>query len=362
MEIFYSILIFIAGWLAGKILDKSFTYCQYKLENWKLKKDQGYLSINYNPSADGVVVLHTWSYNHRLDPANTKFGITSRPNTPFIKDKEEFQSIVDSFKAQNIRGEICYMVNYNIDHRDNDYGKHFELYVAPCDYSEASAISGYLKTHMDVKDEILKIVSENPKNYFRQALPSDIFLNLIVLSKNNKILALKRSKAVASAQGLWCIGAYETMEMPFSKTACADSNFHKLAERCLFEEIGISPNEICYKTGKNRQFFNTYSIFISCLSLSLHHMGIMVTAIVKLDDITEEEICERIISSAHSKYEHDGVAWLEYNKREMKRFIEIDSGLYADFVKANDEKWIAYAKLSLYELYRVGNFHRYHYN
>ena len=361
MDIIYSIIIFFTGWIGGKFLDKVFSCALYRFENWRLKKNQKFLLINFDPLLDGLIVLHTWSYTHRLEPSDTKFKVVARPNTPFIKDREEFMSIVDGYKDQNIRGEICYMVDYNVDHRDNNYGNVFELYVAPCDYSEASAISSYLSRHIDIKEEIVKIVNNNPKDYFRQALPSDIFLNLIVLSRNNKLLALKRSKAVSSAQGVWCIGAYETMEIPFSKTVCADSNFHKLAERCLYEEMNISPYEKCPKTGKYRQLFNTQSIFISSISLSLYHMGTLVTAVVKLEDLTEEEINERVISFAHSKYEHDSVAWLEYNKKEIKKFIETDSGIYSDFVKKNDSTWIGYVKLSLYEIYRVGDFYRYHY-
>lgn len=352
-----SICFFCIGWLAGKVLDHYFFFLKKKYKNWKLQKSQDSISINYDSQNNGLILLHSWSYSHRLLPSNTNIKVVERPNNAYIKHSDTFQSIVDKYKSQNIRGEICYMVNYNVDHMDNEYGKTFDFYVAPCDYSEASSISEYLELYPEVKENIISTIKKSPKEYFAQAMPSDVFMNLIVIC-NGKILALRRSNSVSSARGLWCIGAYETMEMP-SSTTCNDTNFHKLAERCIKEEIGLTSSEIGSKTGDTRYFFNSDSIFISSIHLSLFHMGTLVTAIVILNDITLEEVSERIVSVAHSKYEHDAVEWINLDKKEIKSFLENGDGYYADFVNKKNGQWIAYAKSSLYEIYRSGEFDKF---
>lgn len=354
----YSILVFLAGWAVGKVLDYYLSDLQKKYTNWKLRKHQKSISIKYDSQDNGLILLHSWSYSHRLLPANTKIIAAERPNTTYIEDQECFQSIVNRYKSQNIRGEVCHLVNYNVDHMDNEYGKTFDFYVAPCDYSEASSISEYLSLYPKVKEDIISTIHVSPKKYLAQAMPSDVFINVMVLC-NGKILALRRSRSVSSAQGLWCIGAYETMEMPSSNVACNDTNFHILAERCIREEIGLLPSEICKTTGKIRNFYSLDSIFISSIYLSLFHMGTLVSAIVILDNITEDEVSERILSIAHSKYEHDAIEWIKLDKKEIKTFLESDKGYYADFINQKNAKWIAYAKSSLFEIYRSSDFNKY---
>lgn len=358
MEHLKSILLFCTGWFAGKMLDQTFSLLHKKYNNWKLRRNQQSISINYDSQNDGLILLHSWSYSHRLHPSNTNIIVTENPRTTYIEHKDIFDSIAYRYKKQNIRGEICYMINYNVDHMDNEYGKNFDFFVAPCDYSETSAITEYLALYPHIKEQIISTIQKSPKEYFAQALPSDVFLNLIVICNNN-ILILRRSTSVSSARGLWCIGAYETMELPNSKTVGNDVNFHKLAERCLLEEIGILPSEICNKTGKTKEYFNTNSIFISSIYLSLFHMGTLITAIVKLNNITEDEITERIISKAHSKYEHDAVEWIGLDKKDIKEFLENGTGRFAEFINNKNGQWIAYAKSSLYEIYRCSEFDQY---
>ena len=355
----YPIFTFFAGWAVAKILDIYFKICREKWQNWKLERDQEFLSIDFDPSKIGVSILHSWSYKHRLYPANTILSrVDTKPHTPYLVGNEaEFQKIVQNYKNQNYTGDVCYMVDYKVDHRDNVHGYNFELTVAPSDYSEASAISDYLKNHTEIKNEIINTIKDNPIEYFRQALPSDIFINLIVLSKNNNVLLLRRSNSVSSAKGKWCIGAFETMNDSLrQQTAGADINFHELARRGLKEELNLL--EV---NDKGQTVYDVNSIFISSISLSHYHMGTLVTAIVKLKDLTEKEITSNILSFAESKFEHDGIKWVKYDKKEIKKFIETDSGLYADCIKNDTGEWIAYAKFSLYELYRTGDFSLYNY-
>lgn len=345
-ELFYCFLGAVIGLIPSIIL----YYFKIIKKNRQNKKSYSQV-INYPYENDILIPLHSWSFNHPLLPKKTKIIQEERSDShEFIRDQEEFDSYVDTFKSQNYTGEISYCVGYNVDHQDNKYGDNFELKVANCDYSEALASGKYLTTHPDVRERIRNIVNADPQAYFQKAIPSDIFLNLIVVSEYGNLLLLRRSKSVASARGLWCVGAYETMEQYHASTAHGDPDFHALAQRCLEEELAISQIE---KDADNRIVQRYKSIFISSISLSLSHAGLLVTGIVRLENITEGEVIQRISKSAHSKYEHDDVRWIPFNHREIKKFVEKGTGLYDNFVTSTNEKWIGYAKWSLYECARV---------
>lgn len=352
-------LTFLLGWAGNRILDNAWHQAYNSYQRKRLLNKSKFINLNYNPEKNGLIQLHAWSYSHRLQPENTIMKKGQRPDSDLIKRPGEFEKLVEKYKAQNFRGEVCYMVDYNVDHQDNEYGKSLEITLAPCDYSESEALGEYCKLHPELVAEVKQLLNRDTKEYFKKALPSVVFMNLIIVSEDDNILVLRRSRAVASAQGLWCVGAYETMEYPFSSTACNDSSFHKLATRCLAEEIGIRPVERIPNQAKTRRIFDDDSIFISSMSLSTWHMGILITAIVKLKNISEEELTNRIISQAHSKYEHDGLQWLPINITEIKNFIEKDTGIYTEFVNANNGRWIDYTKWSLYELARIIDFDKY---
>ena len=345
-ELFYCLLGAVIGFIPSIIL----YYFNILKKNRQNRKSYAQV-INYPHENDILIPLHSWSFKHPLLPKRTRIIQKTRPDsTEFIKNQEEYDTYVETFKLQNYTGDISYCVGYNVDHQDNRYGENFELMVANCDYSEALASGKYLTGHPDVKEQIRAMVNNDPQSYFRMAIPSDIFLNLIVVSEFGNLLVLRRSKSVASARGLWCLGAYETMEQYHESTAHGDPDFHALAQRCLEEEFAISQIE---READNRIVQRYKSIFISSISLSLSHAGMLVTGIVRLENITEGEVIQRISKSAHSKYEHDDVRWLPYNHKEIKKFVENGTGLYDNFVKSTDEKWIGYAKWSLYECARV---------
>ena len=345
-ELFYCLLGAVIGFVPSIIL----YYFNIIKKNRQNKRSYEQV-INYKFENDILIPLHSWSFKHPLLPKRTKIIQKERLHLhELILNQEEFNSYVDTFKAQNYTGAISYCVGYNVDHQDNKYGENFELMVADCDYSEALASGKYLSAHPEIKDRIRAMVSEDPQAYFRKAIPSDIFINLIVVSEYGNILVLRRSKSVASARGLWCVGAYETMEQYHESTAHGDPDFHALAQRCLEEELAIQQIE---QDVDNRIIQRYKSIFISSISLSMSHAGMLVTGIVRLENITEGEVIKRISKKAHSKYEHDDVRWLPFNHREVKKFVENETGIYDNFVKSTNEKWISYAKWSLYECARV---------
>jgi hypothetical protein len=204
------------------------------------------------------------------------------------------------------------------------------------------AIYDYLKEHPTVKQDIINILKEDPKIYFRNALPSNIVINVVVISELNNILAVKRSSAVANAKNEWTVGPFETMIYNFNAPAESDSSFDSLARRCLKEELGIEAND--YK-----------EIFISWVGLSLLSMRLHVVAIVKIQSTTEANI-ERKMRKAHGYYEASMVQWLPLDEVQIKNFIENNSGVYMDSINQQEGKWSPFTSLALTEALRVKDY------
>lgn len=354
-EILINIASLLLGWLLGFLQPAIIDYFS-KIRKRRINRKSQKQVITYDPINDKVMLLHSWSFAHQLLPSDTKIIMADRPqDCPYIEEQNEFYTIANNYAFQNYKGNICYMIGYKVDHKDNHFGNTFEITVAPCDYSEALSVSDYLDNHPDVVKKIMSQVNKNPYQYFKQAIPSDIFINVIVVSEADNILVLRRSRAVASAQGKWCVGAFETMEYSLQDTAKADKNFHALTQRCLKEELNLYQQER-KEDGTVIDCYDFNSIFISSISLSLYHMGTLITSIVKVKGLTEGEISQKISQQAHSKYEHDGIAWLPFNRKNIKAFVEEGKGSYQQFVENNGNEWIGYAKWSLYELARVYDF------
>lgn len=354
-DIIINVVLLFVGWLLGFLQPAIIEYFS-KLRKKRINKRSQRKTINYDPINNKVMLLHSWSFSHQLLPGDMEIIVGKRPTTcPYIKNQHEFQSIANGFARQNYKGNVCYMIGYKVDHRDNHFGNKFEMTVAPCDYSESLSVSPYLEKHPDIAEKIVAQVNRNPYQYFKNAIPSDIFINVIVVSEAENFLVLRRSRSVASAQGKWCVGSFETMEYSLQDTAKADKNFHILTQRCLKEELNLSQQE--HKgNGLVIDCYDFNSIFISSISLSLFHMGTLVTSVVKVKGLTEGEITQKITQQAHSKYEHDGIAWLPFNRKYVKLFIENNKGPHQQFVKKFNNEWIEYTKWSLYELARVYDF------
>lgn len=344
------LLLLFIGFLLGFAQIFVIKICR-KLRISYLSKKSRQQVIRYDSEEDGLILLHSWSYDRRLLPQNMKIELKDRPKQSYLNER-----VIDTsrkgFEKQNYRGNVCYCVGYDVDHQDNKYGQIFKLKIAQCDYSESLALGQYLRDNPDKKKEIAAIVNNDPQQYFSSAIPSVVFINLIVISENDNLLVLRRSKSVASARGVWSVGAYETMEYVKNSTAKSDNNFHSLAERCLKEELGIY-RTFQSQSGEVTEYYN--DIFISSMSLSLSHMGLLVFGVVKLKNITEGEI-ELRISGSHGKYESDQIRWLPLNKKEIKDYIENDNGIYRNFIDKENGDWLTYVKLSLYEAVRVKDY------
>lgn len=325
------ILSFILGTISGLLanqIGKWWKKVQLRLADRKSRKN----ILKYDSEKDELYMINRWSIKRPLTKDNHKVVIsTSRPKQEFIP-VEELENEIKRQKELNRAGDICFLTDFQIDHYESDFGRDFSITISPCDYSEHMAVYEYLEKHTDIKKKIEKIIASNPKEYLRNALPSNITVNVVVLSEGN-FLAIKRSKSVDTARNIWTVGPFETMTLKRDISPGSEEDLFTLSRRCLNEELNLGEDYY----GK---------IFISWFGLLIPSVRSHVVAVVKIKNINEGEVIKRAMNS-HSNFESENFEWLPLNKNTIKTFVEKDKG------KLNDREWIRFTKLSLTEALRI---------
>jgi hypothetical protein len=277
-------------------------------------------------------MINRWSIERPLERSNHKVLVSyDQPSQDFIP-KEEFQKYIDEQVTQKKTGDICYLIDYQIDHHESIHGKQFTISVAPCDYSEHMASYHYLNDHPALVSKIKSLLETNIKLYLKNPIPADMAVNVVVLSESN-FLAIKRSKSVDSARNTWTVGPFETMILKRDFSPGGHEDLFSLSRRCLKEELNLDENHY----GK---------VFVSWFGLLLTSVRAHIVSVVKIKDITEGDVIQ-LANNSHSNYESEGFEWIPLNYKNIKDYIEKDSG------KLADRNWISFSKLSLSEALRV---------
>jgi hypothetical protein len=297
--------------------------------------------LNYDYLYDNIVMLNRWSIQHplkrknlRLDTADTFFEGDNYLSNLVLPEK--IQSYISKEKERGTSGEICYLSGYTVDHKESEQGQLFFVKTKPIKYSIYLAYFKYINSDYgkELKHYLKKSIINSPQEYFKNAFPSNITVNAILLSENcNKTLAMQRSSSVETERGLWCIGATETMKF-IKSNAGYQEDFYTLTQRALKEEVNLDPDD-----------FGT--IHISDFTIETVSFRCGITAIVRLNNMSENEVIRRA-NNSESNFETQKFEWLDLNVKEVINFIENKNSIY------NDKDWIYFAKHSLSEALRIG--------
>jgi hypothetical protein len=316
----------IIGIIIG-LFSKQLIWCYKKLRfSYKNKKSKKNI-FEYDPKVDDIVTLNQWSYERSIQERYMKIVFDeTRPKQDLIPE-EKLCSIAQKYVDLNYTGNTCYLKKYKLDFQDQDIRTQMEfiMEVAPCDYSEHLAIRDYFNENPKVKEEIYNLIKKDPHSYFAQALPSSISVNVVLVSPNNNILALKRSDLVAYGKGDWTIGGFETMlyeKIPSGKKY----TLFDLISRGIVEEFKL-----------NKEDYNP-RIFIPWMGINMKNMAVLYVGLVYLN-ISEAEV-ELKIDNSHSKYEHSLKQWLPFNSIEIKKFIENRKGKYIDLIMEREKDFL----------------------
>lgn len=290
--------------------------------------------FGYDSRQDGLYVINRWSPNRLLTPDRLVTNVDRLQRAITWFDTDEWTTEVAKQAKNQKAGDVCYLVDYRVDHQESPLNQEFYMTLAPCDYSEHFATVALLEKYPEIHKQIKQCIEDNPKEYARQACPSLIAINVVVLSDEGNFLAIERSTAVDTARGLWTVGPFETMTLSRQRRpGDRREDLFELAERCLWEELGLKP-----------QHYG--EIVISWIGFLASIVRGHVVAQVKLT-ITEEEAKNRILTEAEHIQETETVEWMPFNKKNISRII-------ANRESALDgREWIDQARLALQETWRM---------
>ena len=105
------IIILLIGFLLG-IAQLGIIYLFKKIRIKVLNKYSHRKVIKYNSEVDGVVLLHSWSFEHRLLAQNTVIELCDRPNQDLIKEEVEKELFNKSQEEARDAKEMLVAKNY----------------------------------------------------------------------------------------------------------------------------------------------------------------------------------------------------------------------------------------------------------
>lgn len=361
------LLLLFAGAILGVIASRVDLYIRKKII--ERRNDESKKSIPYyEPLNDDIILLRQWNSRDKLEESSTtilynenKVYSSTNPTItcPFISNPKEWEDIYSrELKKEGKRtGTVSYVTDLSLDHKDTIRGQELRIEVSSCDYLAHHVNGKYLVNHPTDWERIKQTLHNGDlSDYFTHAMPGNVFVNFIVINgQTNNVLAIKRSNQELNARNIWGLSGFETMNnIANVANGSEELKLHGIVYRGLWEELATGKDEVS-------------KIAISSLSF-VKHLGIMVTALVRLDlmgnedsmstdnlsSLTEGGFIERVYSKSESRYEHSSLRWLPLNLTDLKQYIEDRSGYYQDILKTfdeNDSNWISYAKLQMYQIW-----------
>lgn len=365
-DLILNVILLFAGAILGVIATRVDNYLK---KRGVVKRNENSLGKipSYNPLEDNIICLRQWNSRDKLNEQNEEIvyddsrvfnSKTPDIKNPFISVPNEWLDMYEKeLQQENKRsGIVSYVTYYSPDNKDTKHGDKLLIKVSTCDYLAHNVNSKYLTRHPEDWEEIKKTLTAGNYNiYFDHAMPSNVFVNFIVINgQTNHVLAIKRSNQELNGRNLWGLGGFETMNnIADVAHGSEEKKLRGIIYRGLYEELAMERGEVTQMS-------------ICCISF-VKHLGVMVTALVRVDlvglqekegqeknSLTEGEFIQRIMQQSESGFEHSSIKWLPINLKEMKNYIENENGFYKDVIQTydgNEAKWISYTKLQMYQIW-----------
>lgn len=286
--------------------------------------------LSYDPLLDKMYRLNRWSRNRMLKGRDLAVETDWSKITQDWFDNQEWETEI-KLQNQKYKGDVGYLTGFQLDHRESEYGMVFKMNIKSCTYGDRMASEKMLDKYPDVRSEIEKLLKNNPHDYLVRALPSVIYVNVMIISEQDNFLAFKRSNVVATRTNVWTAGLTETMMMPRVAMGNIESLF-KTAKRGLKEEADLEEDDY----GK---------VVISAMAIYSKSMAVAVFAQVRVNK-SESEVLRKA-NESFSVYEHEKFEWLPFNKKIISEYIGSNSGMLSV------RKWHQNSKMALQEAWRM---------
>ena len=286
--------------------------------------------LNFDPRAIEFFMLNSWSPARQLKPENLQ--------TEYVTERLCAQTWCDPQELGKIRSEIpdpggpaASLVDYEIDHRENERGNTFRMYLMRSDYADLLSVSEYFRREPEaVKVVLNRLADESTRSVAREAPTSVIAVNVVLLSADQKLLAIERSGAVSTSQNLWTLGPNETMNwLEELHPGQKKEDLFVLVERCLNEEVALESADY----GR---------VYVSWIGYNVPGALVHVVALITAK-LTSSEISERI-NQSHSVFEVQRHAWIRPDAKTLTA-IATDQ-------RTDGRKWIVSARLAAQEYWR----------
>ena len=236
-------------------------------------------------------------------------------------------------------GKTAYLVGLVLDNpevRGDPERRHpLSWQVAPGDYSKFLATRSYLHSPQGASDQqlIWERLETNWADALKCAPPSIVAVNISVVSDDLRVLTLQRSNTVATARGMWCVGAHETMNWIDADRPLGENGpetAFTLAERALHEEVRLEPTEY------GPILFSWFGLYIpdACAYLYGH-----VRTKLEATEVT------RRIQKSQGSYEvlnaGEMVSWEHYDCKPFQQILAAVRNARPD---AAGRRWIEHAR------------------
>lgn len=200
--------------------------------------------ISFDVRQDGLFVLTEWSPSRRLEAwrLETRFIDTSHRVPHTWIDSTVLSSAV-AIASETNSGEIGYIADIEIDHRESPDTQRCKVAIADSEYSEVRAIEALRISNPDVLEQVDRGLEASAREYVKSAVPSSIAIDIVPVAGTFDLLCAERSSAVDNGIGMWTVGVYETLKRNDPNRPGDVENFFALAARGLQEELGIRIGE-----------------------------------------------------------------------------------------------------------------------
>ena len=298
------------------------------------------IHVNYNPEEDDIIVMGN------LDNINDfKTVITYNPDlaydlvnphisSPFISNKEIWKAIYEKELLDtklNIPISYPYSIGYEI------FSKTFKIGVSTCSVLASSTNRKYFEVYPNDWQVVKQVLKEGDLDkFYRSPMPGRISLNITIINGNsNQFLARRFNRIIR-------IGLSEGMENISDHSLFGSApNIQTLIYRSIYEDLGLEANYV-------------KQIVIGSLSIT-KELEIMITAFAKLDITKKEEAYMSKLSDEHSNETKFASEWLPIKIKEIKEYIEDESGFYSKVMLSDGvkkTKWVSTTKFQMYEFWR----------
>lgn len=292
-------------------LERYYGWMRYRLRRRLVRRRQ---PIADDLADQGFLQLLRWTPSRPLDPRYHHVELD-------LSDSDEGQKWfpIEAWQEASTDAGIHYngivssVTGYSVDHGESGPdSKRFVVTVVPSYYPDSVATQKLLGIEENW-NRIREYARRTDGNSLLRTGPKQsFFVALSISTSDGYVLCVRRAiGGVATAHGLWSMGACETMLRPPESPGETPENFFDIARRAAHEEFGIPSPDL------GHIWFSWFGVARPDGPMAIAHMEV---------SLTPEEV-NSCLQNAEGAYESDAIRWIKIDSTE---FVDLKSGRTQD--------------------------------